>query len=160
MIEGSVVGAFGEEDGAHAAAPQRAQQAVRCYEWKCQLDSDGYPRFWAGGRYHRAHRVVHLLATGEDSPVIMHMCDNPSCCRPKHLRSGTVASNVADRQAKDRQAKGSANERSRLSSGEVAEIRRRYREEEGASYRSLSEKYGLHKASIGAIVRRESYQSV
>jgi len=131
-----------------------------CHEWKCQLDSDGYPRFWAGGRYRRAHRVVHFLATGEDPPVVMHMCDNPSCCRPEHLCSGTVASNVADRQAKDRQAKGSANGRSKLSSGEVAEIRRRYREEESASYRSLGEKYGLHKASIGAIVRRESYQSV
>jgi hypothetical protein len=138
----------------------RIDKTGKCHNWQCQLDPDGYGRFWVGGRYRRAHRVAHYLETGEEPPVVMHACDEPSCCNPSHLRGGTQQENIRDRQAKDRQAKGTQNGRSKLSDAQIKEIRRRYREEESASHRSLAREYHVHYTTIGAIVTHESYAGV
>ena len=59
-----------------------------------------------------AHRVVYALFHDIDIPddkVIMHSCDNPPCCNPRHLKLGTHNDNCADKVNKGRQAKGKEN---------------------------------------------------
>jgi hypothetical protein len=58
------------------------------------------------GRAHEtgAHRMA-LSYTGVLIPsgmVVMHLCDNPVCCNPLHLRAGTSSENMQDMWLKGR----------------------------------------------------------
>lgn len=50
----------------------------------------------------RAHRLSHIVFNGPivDGLWVLHSCDNPPCCNPKHLSLGTPLENA--RQAKER----------------------------------------------------------
>src|ERR1700722_335201 len=73
-----------------------------CWLWKAGRDDDGYGIFHArihGLQVHSAHRFSHILHTGEilrPDIMVLHSCDNPPCCNPDHLRSGTAADNTGD----------------------------------------------------------------
>lgn len=82
------------------------------------VNADGYgdiqTRIKRRKKHVLAHRLVFALKHDTDltsCDVILHQCDNPACCNPRHLSKGTHASNVADKVAKNRQAKGKANGR-------------------------------------------------
>lgn len=51
------------------------------------------------------HRVVFHRKLGYLPTVVMHVCDNPRCINPDHLKAGDWGSNNKDRAAKDRSAK-------------------------------------------------------
>jgi len=60
-------------------------------------------------RYLKVHRIVYSYLNNTElasSDVIMHTCDRPSCCNPKHLKKGTHKENMDDRDAKGRVASG------------------------------------------------------
>jgi len=78
-----------------------------CHEWIARKFA-GYAVFWVGGRMRRGSRIAYFLATGVDPCgfCVCHKCDNPSCVNPEHLWLGTHQDNMADRQAKGRQASG------------------------------------------------------
>lgn len=71
-----------------------------CLEWAGYRDRGGYGRL--NGKL--AHRLAFIEAFGGsiDGLVVMHLCDNPPCCNPEHLRLGTMAENMADAQRKGR----------------------------------------------------------
>lgn len=52
-----------------------------------------------GVRYRtRAHRIAWIRENGEldDELYIRHLCHNPACCNPKHLKPGTHLDNMND----------------------------------------------------------------
>ncbi len=52
--------------------------------------------------------------------IVCHVCDNPSCIRPEHLKLGTAAQNNRERDERGRARK------SRITAKGAQEIRERY----------------------------------
>ncbi len=82
------------------------------------LGKDGYGeiQYRKDGRkkHISAHRLVYQIVnncTLTKDDVIMHTCDNRSCCNYKHLKKGTHKDNVQDKVNKQRQAVGENNGR-------------------------------------------------
>ncbi len=75
-----------------------------CWEWKGVRFWNNYGRFELDGMDLKAHRVSYIIfnnITLNDIPfskncIIMHMCDNPKCVNPKHLRRGSQKENIQD----------------------------------------------------------------
>lgn len=119
-----------------------------CWPWMGSRNEIGYGiyREQDSRRPQRAHRIVWRMATGEEPPVVMHVCDNPPCCNPLHLAGGTQTENLADMTAKGRRApnprfRGEEHPRAKLSVAVVQEARRRYRR--GEQIRTLAEEQGV-----------------
>ncbi len=77
-----------------------------CREWPMARSTTGYGVTTRNGRQWRVHRWIMALVHGPaaiEDKVVMHLCDNPPCFRYDHLRIGTHADNIADRDAKGRQ---------------------------------------------------------
>jgi len=80
----------------------------QCWVWQGPLDMDGYGRLYLGEHKHmvKAHRVMWMVCYGsipDDTPVVMHSCDNPPCVNPNHLMLGTDIDNRMDCVRKGRQ---------------------------------------------------------
>lgn len=118
-----------------------------CWFWKGKVDRDGYGRHFMGGKWHLAHRVAYRLTRGDTPPVVIHSCDNPSCCNPRHLRGGTQQENMEDRQRKGRQPKGSKNGRAKLNEEAVAQIKQLL-QDELLSQAEIARRFGISKYVI------------
>jgi hypothetical protein len=74
-----------------------------CWPWLGSCNDDGYGRFGFDGRVGRAH--VFAFTREHELPhgmIVCHSCDNPPCCNPGHLFSGTHRVNALDRERKMR----------------------------------------------------------
>lgn len=82
-----------------------------CWPWRAQRNTRGYGQFKVHSdgcwRPVGAHRMAWQLTYGAapNELSVCHTCDNPPCCNPAHLWMGTTAENMADRNAKERQAR-------------------------------------------------------
>lgn len=122
------------------------QQAETCWEWAGSTDASGYGMFRvSSAKVRRAHRVAFELMNGPvpDGTVFLHLCDNPPCVRPSHLRPGSRAENNADRDRKGRHVAlvGEDNGNARLTADDVAAIRGASIPHGGA--RAVAEQYGI-----------------
>lgn len=78
-----------------------------CWNWQAN-SIGGYGAFKIGGRKGKdtlAHRIAWVIANKQNIPLgmyVLHSCDKPSCCNPKHLRVGTQADNMQDMLTKGR----------------------------------------------------------
>lgn len=79
-----------------------------CWPWIAGRFASGYGAFKRGDKIVRAHRVAYELYRGPvaDGMHVLHSCDNPVCCNPRHLRVGTHGDNMRDRQARGLYPKG------------------------------------------------------
>jgi len=117
-----------------------------CWEWNGSLDTLGYGRIYANSKRVQAHRFSFELHRDPipEGLIVCHRCDNRKCVNPKHLFLGTNADNVADRDAKGRQARGERVTESKLTADEVRAIR----SASGISQRALAKQYGVSPTQI------------
>ena len=94
---------------------------------------------------YRAHRFAWRICNGEipDGMVIMHTCDVPLCVNPAHLKLGTQAENVADRDIKGRTARGEKHGASKLTETQAQFIKR-----SSKPTQLLANRFGVHYTTI------------
>lgn len=70
-----------------------------CWEWQGATTSGGYGviRSREGKKpMLLAHRVMLSWVLGRRPKMVRHLCDNPRCVRPSHLKEGTQQENIRD----------------------------------------------------------------
>lgn len=132
----------------------------RCWPWLGGKVGRGYGKTTVEGRSARANRVAYTLAHGPipDGAVVRHTCDNPPCCNPAHLITGTHADNSADAVERGRTYRGIRHHRARLTPEDVRAIR--LSRNGGQSFRSLAADYGVSKTAIQHVIYGRSWAHV
>ena len=82
-----------------------------CWPWQARTLNRSYHkygRFAKSGPMAYAHRVAWTFGRGPipDGMHVLHKCDVPQCCNPKHLWLGTRDDNMADAAKKGRMYRG------------------------------------------------------
>lgn len=108
-------------------------QTTGCWEWTGSLQKSGLRKQLAYGIFHpgsdykqmNAHRASWLIHNGAipGKLCVLHTCDNPRCCNPKHLFLGTRAENMRDMCQKGRHHNGAGQKRNTILRGEADLIR-------------------------------------
>lgn len=128
-----------------------------CWEWNGYRDRHGYGQLQSGGGVVKyANRVAAEVWIGPipEGHSVCHRCDNPPCINPDHLFYGPQAANVADMLFKRRESNGERNPQHKITDLEVQELRARYAAG-GITQKQLARDYGISKAQVGRIIRRE-----
>lgn len=138
-----------------------------CWLWKGIITTEGYGKFTAALVHGQrvvvvsAHRVSYFLTHGE-LPLdlcVCHHCDNPSCVNPKHLFLGTNSDNIADRDRKNRQAKGLRSGVSKLTPSAIQKIRVQYFEK-GISIMLIAKKFQVARRTIYSILHGKTWKHI
>lgn len=141
-----------------------------CWNWQGTKLKSGYGTTRVGTKKELVHRMMYRHTVGEipENMVIMHTCDNPSCCNPNHLRLGTQKDNIHDMIQKGRAnyvgMNGESNPNVTLSSNQVAEIRSLYkgvqnrmRPRTGPTLKELATQFKIGVSQVKRIVSNESW---
>lgn len=125
-----------------------------CWPWTLLVNDHGYGRI---GKENSAHRVMWRVVNGPIPPsvIIRHSCDNPPCCNPAHLLSGTPADNTRDMVERGREphVRWPVNGRAKLSDSDIAQIRARHIA--GESSRALAGAFGISRSYLSRLTRGE-----
>ena len=110
-----------------------------------------------GGWY--ANRYAWTITSGPIPAglLVLHRCDNPPCCNPKHLFLGTKLDNARDRASKGRgrDQRGERNPSAKLTEAEVREIRSAI-----GSQAAIAARYGVTQTAVSLIVRNKNWSQV
>jgi|LGVE01.1.fsa_nt_gb hypothetical protein len=138
-----------------------------CWPWLGAKTPTGYGNLAINGKYLKAHRVAWELCNFEipKGYVVMHVCDNPSCCNPNHLVLGTHKANTTDMVLKNRggfhknRAKGERNYNAKLTAEAVKEIRRDYAAGKATQY-DLADRFGVTQTAISCVLKNKTWRHV
>ena len=147
----------------NCAGPCKPHLVTNCWEWQGSTNKDGYGRFRVvGGKLERAHGVVLSWVLGYMLAYVMHLCDNPACVRPSHLKEGTHRLNMLDAYAKGRRPscmpQGTASVISRFTAEQIVDMRCSFAN--GETQKSIGSRYETTQAHVSQIVRRKTYRDV
>jgi hypothetical protein len=140
-----------------------------CWNWLGFKNEDGYGRVQINDWQYYAHRVIYNLVfpdvinikapkLTDEKGFLLHTCDNPSCCNPKHLWVGTHKENMEDKVKKNRQKRfpSDTGPRCKLTMQQAKEARQLRKE--GISTRELALRFGLSLPSMKTLIRGDSYK--
>lgn len=145
-----------------------------CWDWTGYRRGN-YGRLELNGHKHGAHKISYVIHFGPVPPkkCVLHKCDNPPCCNPKHLRLGTQLQNVEDMFKKGRDhhasgpfskerllaaARGERNAGAKLKEGQVLELRKLHRS--GFRPTDLAPQFGISNVQFWNIVSRRCWRHI
>lgn len=106
---------------------------------------------------------VHLDRPLASSECVLHRCDNPSCCNPRHLFLGTRKDNADDKMTKGRHNYrahyGSDHGMSKLTEDQVRELRDLCAAK-NATQMQLAARYNVSQATVSDIIRRRIWNHI
>ncbi len=140
-----------------------------CWNWKGFINHDGYGRTWINDYGYFAHRVIYNLVypnvitlnapkTTDEFGFLLHTCDNPSCCNPKHLIVGTHKDNMEDKVRKGRSPDFTGGRAPRCKLTMVQAREARALRQTGISVRELAKKFEISLPSMKTLLRGDSYK--
>lgn len=141
----------------------------QCWEWTGPVGSHGYGAFSLNGKQFTSHRASYMVHHGEipdlgggHGGVVMHKCDNRTCCNPSHLVVGTQKANLDDAWIKKRMktgcVKGEKTRTAILNQSQVIAIRNRLHL--GETGVSLAKEYCVTPSAICSINVRKSWKHI
>lgn len=130
----------------------------KCWLWTGSLGgTDKRPYFAIDGVRRLAYRIVYELFKGVTltrAEHILHQCDTPACCNPRHMKAGSKESSHQENmdEMKERERHG-------LPHDTVRAIKRLL--QEGViSQVDIAEHFGISRQSVTAINTGETYSHV
>jgi hypothetical protein len=132
-----------------------------CWNWTASKTVHGYGQFRSGNTMVHAHRYAYELTHGKipDGLCVLHICDNPACCNPKHLFLGTQPANMKDMMMKGRDYNSGIGEgNSKIKKFHVKQIRELYKTGK-YSYHKLADMFKISKTEIGNIINNKTWKS-
>lgn len=132
-----------------------APDASGCENWQGCFGSDGYGHVRWNRKVVAAHRLALMLESGSwPEGHVLHSCDNPACCNPKHLKVGTHQENMAECSLRMRnRTPRPGNGRAKLSPDQLTEIRRRFAQGEN-NKSALAREFGVTPPRIRQVVNK------
>lgn len=136
-----------------------------CWEYSGAKDADGYGMFWFDGKTKGAHQFSARYLAGyqiNSGDQVCHTCDNPACCNPAHLFIGSTQDNTADRQRKNRTARGSQVGTSVYDEETIKNIKNAYktRPHYRGIIKDLSEEFNVSYNVVWYACKRNSWSHV
>jgi hypothetical protein len=133
-----------------------------CWPFVGTTDAKGYGMVQYDGSMRGAHRASYIVHKGQipEGMLIMHSCDNPPCCNPKHLSLGTKKSNYDDMINKGRSKKlsGENHPHSKWTVAQILEMRSL--KDKGYSTRQICEIYKMSFANANKIFNRKLWKHI
>ncbi len=133
-----------------------------CWEWTAYRHPSGYGKFATRlngkTKIETASRIAYRIAYGPIPHVLVcHTCDNPPCCSPKHLFSGTHSDNKIDSVSKNRHAKPvfKVKPTGIPKLKEADKIAIRVLIAEGKTNKHIAKIFGLHHSTISLMRRNK-----
>jgi HNH endonuclease len=122
-----------------------------CWPWMGTRNPSGYGKLRLQGSHHDslAHRYAYELTYGAAPEFVLHRCDNPPCCNPAHLVSGSPAANVRDMFSKRRGRPYGKTQRFTCAEAEAIRLAAR----DGEPVASIARRLQSPEATVGNIVR-------
>ncbi len=134
-----------------------------CWPWVGRKCKNGYGKYGyksVEGRITARSNRVAMLLSGVDigGKYVLHHCDAPACCNPKHLYVGTIIDNTRDRVERKRQPPDGGESkaaRSKIFAVAIREIRAARGDKEAIT--ALAARYGMHETNIRSIARGKTF---
>lgn len=130
-----------------------------CLVWTRTRDENGYGRvsgYREGTAFaHRVALAIHLGRRVEEK--VLHHCDNPPCCNPKHLYEGSQRQNVEDARVRDRVKFGEKHHWSKLTEDGVRQIRKW---EGQLTQREMARRLNVHDNTVRDVLKGRTWVRV
>jgi len=125
-----------------------------CWIWTAATAGKGYGyiKLKQSSKHVYAHRASYMIHKGAipEGALVLHSCDNPRCCNPKHLSIGSYGDNSQDMKSKGRHLYGERNAEAKMTESQILAIRILLRD---TSQHKIAKMFGISQGQVSRIKR-------
>ena len=133
-----------------------------CWPWTKARGRTGYGQWHPFAKVHTpAHRFALALKLGRNiapDEVAMHLCHNPPCCNPTHLKEGSYSQNMQHSADDGRAFVGQLNAMAALTEAQVIDLRARaVKEYRPGWFAERGRELGVASSTIARVVHGKDW---